>query len=321
MAASLLHYRSWQGEFRSGLRSVWPIGRVTLGTLLRRRLFWLLYAFSLLLFLMFFFGSFLLDWIEAQVSGGNVQVAQIDSNRLSRGLRNLIRILNGGQHTFAYFFIYQGGMVMIVLALTGSLLVGGDFVQRSVGFYLSKPIHRWHYILGKCLATGVVINLLTTVPALFLYAQNAMGDWEYLVNPDYFTEDNRGVGPASWVLLLGVLGFGAILTVFLSIILVATSVWMKRTMPIIMVWTSLFMFLRLLVQLLVDRLQYDPAWRLLDLWNSVCLLGFACLGFAENQIYPAPQPPTWQAALSLLGVCTVCLIYLDRRMRSVEIVS
>lgn len=321
MAIQLLHYRSWQGTFRSGVWSVWPIARVALGALLRRKMFWVLYSFGMLLFLMFFFGSFLLDWVEAQLSGGAVQIAQLDPNRASRSLRNLIRILNGSQDTFAYFFPYQGIMMMIVLALAGSLLVGGDFVGRSVSFYLAKPIHRWHYILGKFLAIGVVINLMTTLPALLLYAQNVLGDWDYLLNVHYFTEGNLGRGPAGWRLLLGILGFGAIMTVCLSIILVAVSAWMRRTLPIIMVWVTLFTFLRMLVEMLVDRLQYGPAWRLLDLWNSICLLGFACLGFEESQIAPSSQPPYWQAALSLLGVCTVCLIYLDRRMRSVEIVS
>ena len=319
--AILLHYRSWHGAFRSSLWSVWPIARVALAGLLRSGLFWVLYAFGLLLFLMFFFGSFLLDWIEAQLSGGNVQIAQIDPTRVSRTLRNLIRILNGSQDTFAYFFIYQGGMLMIILALTGAMLVGSDFVRRSASFYLAKPIHRWHYILGKCLATGVVINLVTTLPALLLYAQHAMGDWDYLVNVDYFTQNNLGRGPASWELLLGILGFAMVLTCFFSIILVTVAVWMRRTMPIIMVWASLFMFLRLLSQALVDRLHYGPLWRLIDLWNSACLLGFACLGFDIEQIWPAPQPSYWEAGLSLLGVAIVCLIYLDRRMRSVEIVS
>lgn len=321
MAIQLLHYRGWQGTLRTSLLSAWPIARVALGGLLTRRLFWLLYAFGLLLFLMFFFGSFLLDWVEAQISGGSVQFAAVDSTRLSMSLRRIIRILNGSQETFVYFFMYQGGMVMIILALTGSLLVGGDFVNRSVTFYLAKPIHRWHYILGKCIAVGVVVNLLTTLPALLLFSQNAMGDWDYLVNVDYFRGSNYGEGPAGWQLLLGILGFGMVLTVFLSIILVATAAWMRRTMPLIMAWTSLFMFLRLLVQVLVERLQYGPTWRLLDLWNSVCLIGFWCLGYDHERIEPKPMPPYWQCAATLLGVCIVCLIYLDRRMRRVEIVS
>ncbi len=317
--SSLLHYRSWQGSFRSSVWSIWPITRVALGAVLRRRLFWALYAFGLLLCLMFFFGGFLLDWIEVQLSSGAMQVR--DSQRLLDNIRRTIRVLSGGQDTFAYFFLYQGVILMIVLALAGSLLVGADFVQRSATFYLAKPIQRWHYILGKCVATGVVVNLLTTLPALLLYLQHGFGDWEYFVDVNYLVEHNLGRGPASWRLLLGILGFGAVLTVFLSITLVAVAAWMKRTMPIIMVWTSLFMFVRMLVQVLVDRMHYNAAWRLLDLWNSACLLGFACLGFRVEDIQPEPQPPYWQAGLSLLGVCIVCLIYLDRRMRSVEIVS
>ena len=60
MMAPLLNYRPWQGTFHSSWWSVWPIARVSLGVLLRRKLFWTLYAFGLLLFLMFFFGAFLL---------------------------------------------------------------------------------------------------------------------------------------------------------------------------------------------------------------------------------------------------------------------
>lgn len=317
----LLHYRSWQGVFRSGFWSIWPIARVALGTILTRRLFWVLYSFGLLLFLMFFFGGFLLDWIQAQFSDGKVQIAGLDGKRVSDALRRALNTLNGGQDTFAYFFITQGGMVMIILAFAGSLLVGGDFVQRSVSFYLAKPIHRWHYILGKCLAVGIVVNLTTTLLALLLYAQNAMGDWEYLFNVDYFTDNGLGRGPAGWRLLLGILAFGGILTVCLSIILVAASAWMKRTLPIIMLWTSLFMFLRMLVEVLVDRLGYHAEWRLLDLYNNMCLLGFACLGFDHELIRPDPQPSYLQAGITLAIVCAACLFYLDRRMRSVEIVS
>ncbi len=63
LMASLLHYRSWQGDFHHPMWSVWPIARVALGTLLwgplwRRILFWGMYANGLLLFSMFFFGAY-----------------------------------------------------------------------------------------------------------------------------------------------------------------------------------------------------------------------------------------------------------------------
>jgi hypothetical protein len=95
---------------------------------------------------------------------------------------------------------------------------------------------------------------------------------------------------------------------------------MRRTMPLIMVWMSLFFFLRLLANILVDALRYDARWRLIDLWGNLTLLGQACLGFAHEDIGPRPQPEFWEAALMLAGVCTVCLIYLNHRTRGVEIV-
>jgi ABC-2 type transport system permease protein len=334
MPAALLHYRAWQGNFRRPLSAVWPIARVALAMLLRRRLFWLLYAAGLLLFLMFFFGTYLFAWAEAQLSAAPARPGGFgpDPRQILRFVRQAMRVLGGGQETFQYFFGYQSAMVVVMLALAGSVMVGNDFTHRSLIFYLAKPIHRWHYLLGKCFAVAAVVTLMTTVPALVLFAQHVLDDWNYLLDPNYFTQSldltagslldpDTGVGgPAGVPLLLGILGYGALLAAFLSILLVATASWMRRTMPLIMVWMALFFFLRVLANILVEGLKYDVHWRLLDLWNDLALLGQACLGFAHDQIGPKPQPEFWEAALVLLGVCTVCLIYLNRRTRSVEIV-
>src|SRR5437763_16642639 len=107
-------------------------------------------------------------------------------------------------------------MVVVTLALAGWGLVGSDFTQRGLPFYLAKPISRWHYIAGKCLAVAAVVMLMTTLPALGLYSQHALDDWEYLVNPDYFLDNGLGKGPAGLPLLLGVLGHGCVFAVVLS---------------------------------------------------------------------------------------------------------
>ncbi|MSQ95023.1 MAG: hypothetical protein EXR98_10775 [Gemmataceae bacterium] len=317
----LLHYRSWQGTFHSSWWAVWPIARVALGTLLRRKLFWTLYSFGLLLFLMFFFGAFLLAWAESQMAVSGPQLGKMgDPGRMMRGIRSALRILNGSQDTFQYFFAYQGGIVVVMLALAGSILIGNDFTFKSLVFYLAKPIGRWHYILGKCLAVAIVVQLMTTLPALVLYGQRAFDDWEYFWHVNYFIDNDTGKGPAGIVLLFGILGYGTMLSVFLSILLVATASWMRRTMPLIMVWMSLFFFLRLLANILVDGLRYNVRWRLLDLWNDLTLLGQGCLGYASDDISPKLHPEFWEAGLVLIGVSVVCLIYLNFRTRGVEIV-
>jgi ABC-2 type transport system permease protein len=322
----LLRYRPWRGDFRAPAWGVWPIARVALGTLLQRKMFWWLYGFSLLVFLMFFFGSYLLSWAETQIPEEPVQVQvgakkqQLETDRMLKSVRQSMQVLSGSCDTFAYFFHYQGLMVMVVLSLAGSVLVGNDITYGSLPFYLAKPLSRWHYLAGKCLAVGVVVNLLTTLPALLLFAQHGLDDMDYLIDPDYFLK-NRGVGPASWVLLLGIFGYAMVMTVSLSVMLVATAICVRRTMPMVMVWTTLFLFLNRYSVMLVDGFHFDPHWRLVDLWNDIGLVGCAFLGYGnEVGVHAAPQPAVAEAALVLFGVCLACLIYLNRRTRAVEIV-
>jgi hypothetical protein len=290
--------------------------------LVTRRLFWVLFAASMLLFLMFFFGGFLLAWLESQVVSRPVNVGPFrpDPDRLIPLIRRGLAILNGSRDTFAYFFVNQGGMVMVTLAFAGAVLVGNDFGFGSVPFYLAKPLSRWHYIGGKCLAVALVVNLITTLPALAIYAQHGLDEWEYVTNPDYFVTYALGTGPASYPLLLAILAFGLVMSVSLSVMLVAAASWARRTLPLVMIWTTVFLFVRLLANMLVNNLE-DERWRLLDLWNNLCLLGFACLGYDKEQIFPQPQPEYLEAGLVLAGVCTLCLIYLNLRTRAVEIVK
>jgi hypothetical protein len=322
MTTSLLHYRGWQGTWRRPAWAVWPIARVALGILLRRKLFWVLYGFALLMFLMFFFGSFLLDWAQTQFAAAPIQIGRLktDPERAVRFIRQGLRVLNGSQDTFAYFFSYQGPMVLIILALAGALVVGNDFTFRCIGFYLSKPIQPRHWIVGKCLAVGAVVHLLTTVPALVLFAQHGMSDFDYVLDVHYFAATGTGRGPAGWLLLLGILGYGMVLSVALSILLVTAASWLRRTMPLILTWVSLFLFLRILANLLVDGLKYDERWRLLDFWNNLGLVGQACLGFDPSNLGAQAQPTFLEAGLTVVGVCIACLILLKMRTRDVLIV-
>jgi ABC-2 type transport system permease protein len=310
MAASLLHYRPWRGRFRAAKLSVWPIARTALWMIFRRRLFWVLYAFGLLIFFMFFFGQYLLAWAVSQLAEQTVRVGIVraEPERLVHLLREVLR-LDGTAYTYRNFFWYQGYMVMIVLAFTGSVLVGNDFQFGSLPFYLAKPLGRWHYLLGKFLAVAVFVNLMTTLPALILFVQYGLIDPEAASAVSYFVSSR-------W-LFVGILGYGLLLTVCLSVMLVATATWLRRTVPMIMTWTTLFFFFRLLAITLVDGFRYDPRLRLFDLWNDTYLVGNWCLG---NEVIHSAQPAVYQAGLVLGVLSLLCLIYLNQRIRAVEIV-
>ena len=106
----------------------------------------------------------------------------------------------------------------------------------------------------------------------------------------------------------------------MTTVLLATATWLRRTVPLIMTWTTLFFFCRLLSATLVNSLQFDPRWRLLDLWNSTVLLGQLCLGIPHARVNPSPQPAWYEAALVLAAVSVACVGYLVVRIRGVEIV-
>jgi ABC-type transport system involved in multi-copper enzyme maturation permease subunit len=305
-APDLLHYRPWRGEYRSPNASVWPVARISLAMIFRRRLFWGLYGLGMLIFLLFFFGQYLLAWAQTQTSEETVRIGNFGRAHpedLIHLLRSILK-LDGSAETYHNFINYQGYIVMIVLALAGAILIGNDLRFGTLPFYLSKPLSRWHYLLGKALAVALFINLMTTIPAEALFVQYGL-----LESWDYFFDSSR--------LFFGILGYGAVQTVSLCLLLLATATWLRKTVPLVMTWTTLFFFCRLLANALVDGLRFDARWRLLDLWNDTGLVGNACLGYQD----PSTAQPAWTlAALVLVGVDVSCLIYLVTRLRAVEIV-
>src|SRR5438128_5201062 len=98
MRPNLLHYRGWTGQFRGAAWAVLPIARIALSQVLRRKLFWVLYAFGLLFFFMFFFSQYLLAWTESQMDEQVVNVAVFRVNPAEFGplLRKSLRIDGSG---------------------------------------------------------------------------------------------------------------------------------------------------------------------------------------------------------------------------------
>ncbi len=312
MELSVLRYRPWKGDPHGPIWSPLPIARAGLIVIFRRKLFWALYLFALLNFMIFFSGIYLLTQVEA--------VSSSFSNPRSRGFAVLVGemvkwlkrnrdVLGENPATFANFFWYQGWIVTAVLALAGSMIIGNDYQHGSLSFYLSKPLRRRHYLAGKLLIVGLFVNLMTTVPALVLFVECGL-----VADGPYFGERLH--------LVAGILGYGLVLTVVLSLLVVATATALRKTIPMIMVWVALLIFGRVLANVLVDRMFLDHHWRLIDLWNDMYILGCWCLDTpARLYRWQGGQPEAWAAALVLVGVCAACVIYLSRRIRAVEVVE
>lgn len=308
---NLLGYRPWQGALHGAWMTPWPISRVALGMVFRRKLFWLLYALGLFHFLVYFGGIYLFYQIDIpSLAGSNPQVIRFWTDTV-RAIQEQL-YMAGTKETYRNFIWLQGYVVMAVLALAGAILIGNDYQYGSLPFYLSKPLNRWHYLAGKFLAVALFVNMLTTLPALILFAEcSLMEGWSYI--------ENRAE------LLIGILGYGAVLSICLGLLVLAVASWVRKTVPLIMVWLGILFFGRAVADSLVDGLGLDARWRLVDMWNNMYLLGSWCLDVAPQlesgrRFITRPQPEAWEAAVVVAAVCGLCLLYLDRRIRAVEIV-
>jgi ABC-2 type transport system permease protein len=252
-----------------------------------------------MVFLLFFFGQYLVAFSDNVTMLGDTRPG---------GLREMIykglTFLNGSGETYLTFIRYQSYILMVILALAGTVVLGNDLRFGSLPYYLGKPLTAWHYLVGKGLAVAVFVNLMTTLPALLLWVEFAL-----LYPGSYPTAQAH--------LLLGILGYGLLLTVAFTTLLLAATMWVRRTVPLIMVWSAVFIFARVLAETLVTQSRLSPLIRLIDLWNNASLVGAVLLSHDSPGL--DGQPPWYLALAVLCGVTLLCATYLTRRIRAVDI--
>lgn len=293
MSLESTRYRGWSGGLRPSWLACWPIARTGLLLVLRRRIFWLLLGLGLLNFL-FVFATI---YLKAQVASQNPGLARFVNQVLSS--------VTGTGETYRDFMFAQGTVTMLLLALAGSMLVGEDMRRGGLTFYLSRRINRWHYVVGKLLSIGLLVSLTTTAPALILYLQYGL-----LAETTGYFRENLGI-------LRGILGYGLILSVTLSLLLFAMASWLQKTVPLVMAWTCLFVMIPALAALMRHVFD-DRNWLLLMLWQDIRLLGTWCFGGIDSDRELQLLLP---AALVVLVVCLLSIVALIPRVRAVRVVQ
>ncbi len=295
--AQLLQFTPWEGNPSRKHAAIAAILRVSLLLLFRQRLFWALFALAMLAFFFFFYAQYLLVWISHQLTHETIRIAgfPISVSNLIRFLDRLA--LNGSAHTFGNFIWFQGYIIVIILAFSGSQLFGHDIIYGSILFYFSKPISPWHYLCGKILTIVLLLLMTTFIPAIVLWIEaGLLFDWK-----TYYTQNYR--------LLLGITGYSVLIAATLSLLTATTASVFRQTAPMVLAWMGIFVLLRLIANWLTLA-TLDADWRLLDLWNNLYLCGLWCFGVDHATIRPNPQPSYGAACLVTIGLIILCIFYI-----------
>jgi ABC-type transport system involved in multi-copper enzyme maturation permease subunit len=290
-AIDRVRYRGFAGRPRPAWFSVWPIGWTGLKLVLRRKLFWLLLGITLINFLFLF----AMIYFKAQI--------RVENPALTRFVDSVLESVSGTGRTYRDFMAAQGTVTMLMLAFAGEMLVGNDYRHGGLTFYLSRRIARRHYLLGKLLGIGLLVELTTTLPALVLYLEYGL----LTESAVYFRENAR--------ILVGILGYGLVMAVALSLVLFAMAAWLQRTVPLVMGWACLFVLLPA-VGAILRNVYDDRRWHLLAFWRDIRLVGSWFFGAVAER----DEPLMGGAAAVVLIVCTAAAVAAIPRLQAVRVV-
>jgi hypothetical protein len=289
-------YHGWQGQLRTPWTACAAIVRVALVQIFRNKAYWLLLFLGALRFLAFWSIIYAVTQLALPQDVSERFLRQFGFSANSDAAQD-----NG----YINFIQGQSVIVMILLAFCGSLLVGSDFRSRTLPFYLSRRIDKRHYIVGKLLAVSAVISILTIIPALLLFLEYGM----FSSSLDYWIDN--------WRIAVSVLAFGGVICVVNSILLVTISAYLQRIVPITITWASLFLLLGRLGDYMFRETEND-AWRLLDPWRDMRLVGRLCFGNFPRE---TDRELAWWALAILGTLCAAALAALVYRVRAVDVVE
>ncbi len=296
MGIDIAHYHGWQGPLRSPWWGSLAIVRVAMLQVFRRKSYWVVIGLGGLIFILYWS----LIYIMTQFEMG--PRTQTDVFRIFGFSPVPTEQMDNG---YVIFMQRESIAVMILLAFSGSLLVGTDFRMGSLTFYLSRRIDRVQYIVGKLLAVSTVVAMMTVLPALVLFIEYGM----FTSSTAYWREN--------WRLPIAVLSYGAVLCAVLSIWLVTLAAYLQRMAPIAITWSSLFVMCGTMSTTLREATD-NRNWDLLDPWRCIRLVGKLCFGTFQNA---GEVNRSYWALLLLSTTCTLALVALIRRVRAVEVVT
>ncbi len=270
-------------EARHPLRQVrfWPIVREALRGLFVRKAFLALAAFS---------------WITFVVR--LVQVYVVTQ------FPDAGRVLPVDGRLFGQFLNQQGFFVLLLTVFAGAGLIANDLRSGAIVVYLSRPLTRRDYLLGKLGVLLVVQLLVTLAPALLLWLAAVS-----LAPGQFATWQLAWVPPA-------IVAQSLLMALSLGLACLAISALSRSTRLAGLGFFGLLMLLETASSILRGVFG-RPEWALLSLPAMLRAVGNALFGVQERAL-----ELHWALALGvLLAVAAGCLAVLRARVRAVEIVA
>jgi ABC-2 type transport system permease protein len=182
-------YRGYSGERRSPRGLVWTLARYGLAEVFAKRLLLVLFIIACLPVVVFGTLIYFANNLDLLAMFGVTETDGDFANALSGNL-------------FFWFVVSQTQLAFLFAAFAGPSMVAPDLVHGAMPLYLSRPMRRGDYILGKLTIMGVLLSAITWVPGLLLVVlQGALAGGGWLID---HARIPLGIllGSLAWIVLL-----------------------------------------------------------------------------------------------------------------------
>ena len=193
-------------------------------------------------------------------------------------------------------------LAFIVVLVVGPSLVSADLRNRAMPLYLSRPLTRTDYVLGKLVVLGVLVSAITWAPGLLLFViQASLGGREWLL-------EHWRIAP-SLVLL------SAVWTLCMSLPMLAIAAWVKWK-P----WARIVFMGAVLTGTAFGEF-YKQFY---DSWLGSMVVAFDVTDALSDAVFGVESPgemPAAAAWVAVAGLAALSASLLYRRVRAFEVVK
>ncbi|HDP94193.1 MAG TPA: hypothetical protein ENN40_02405 [Candidatus Aminicenantes bacterium] len=218
-----------------------------------------------------------------------------------RFLDEITRFINDDSRFFDLFFTRSGLMFVLFLlsVYAGSDLISADLKFNSIQLYLSRPLKRLDYLVGKLAVVMFYLLMFSLVPALLLVVAKLLfsGTWS--------------IGLST---LGAILVYPFLASLALASLVLLFSSFSPNTRLVIVGYVGFFFFANMLAGILSGVVFKHSALGLLSPERTMRHLSALLFGTK-----PAMAVPLWVAPLLVVMVSLLALTWTLLRIRRVEV--
>ena len=207
---------------------------------------------------------------------------------------------------FLGFLGVEAWMSFLLAAWGAPGMISKDFANHSIQLYLSRPLSRPEYLLGKISVMAALLSCTTWIPGLILFLLQASlqghgWGWDHL-------------WIAEAIVVAAFLGIAIV-----SLLSMALAVWVRWRIAATALMFGTFFMLPAFGEVFnaVMRTQWGKliniSYVMMAVWADLFRVPRAPHGPRFDQV------PLWASWASLLAMCAICLWLLNRRLKAREV--